>query len=180
VRTLVPTKIRQPSWAAPVTLPGVTNCFKVHNNLYRGAQPTAEGIQQLKNTGIKTIINLRTFHSDKDEASGIEGIKRIHLYVQPWHIENKEIETFLKTMQDPESTPAFIHCQHGSDRTGTFIAVYRMVLQGWTPQEALEELKYGGYGFHAIWTNLEKFVLSFDVSYWRSRFAPAEGNLSKK
>src|SRR5258706_9038328 len=61
---------RPPSWARPLVLPGLTNFYQVSTNLYRGAQPTAEGMRQLKAMGIKTVINLRAFHSDKDEVAG--------------------------------------------------------------------------------------------------------------
>ena len=44
--------------------------------------------------------------------------------------------------------PFFVHCQHGSDRTGVCIAAYRIVVQGWTKQDAIREMTGGNYGFH--------------------------------
>src|SRR5689334_13434204 len=60
---------RPSSWARPLTAPGVRNFYQVTTNLYRGAQPTVEGMKQLKALGIKTVINLRAFHSDQDEVA---------------------------------------------------------------------------------------------------------------
>ena len=54
-------------WARPVSLSGVPNLHKVSDDLYRGAQPTAEGVENLRKMGIKTIVNLRRLHSDRDE-----------------------------------------------------------------------------------------------------------------
>jgi hypothetical protein len=43
----------------------------------------------------------------------------------------------------PES-PAYIHCEHGADRTGLIIALYRIVYQRWNIQEAYREwVKFG-------------------------------------
>nr|WP_246217361.1 tyrosine-protein phosphatase [Paraburkholderia panacisoli] len=37
-----------------------------------------------------------------------------------------------------------IHCQHGADRTGFVSALYRVLFQSWTKQQAEDELLYGG------------------------------------
>ncbi len=61
-----------------------------------------------------------------------------------------------------------IHCQHGADRTGLMSAMYRMLEQNWTAQEALDELVDGGYGFHSVWKNIKRYVLSADVARLRA------------
>lgn len=61
---------RPSHWAVKLNVPGVPNFYCVTMNLYRGAQPTAEGMAQLKAMGIRTVVNLRAFHSDKDELAG--------------------------------------------------------------------------------------------------------------
>lgn len=43
---------RPASWAQPVKLDGVPNLYRVNSNLYRSAQPTAEGMRNLTNLGI--------------------------------------------------------------------------------------------------------------------------------
>lgn len=43
-----------------------------------------------------------------------------------------------------------VHCWHGSDRTGAVIAAYRIVQQGWSQHDAIDEMINGGYGFHPI------------------------------
>jgi hypothetical protein len=57
---------RPAGWARKMAVAGVANFYQVTTNLYRGAQPTAKGMKQLKAMGIKTVISLREFHSDKD------------------------------------------------------------------------------------------------------------------
>jgi hypothetical protein len=89
------TNNRPANWARPLTLPGVTNFYQVTTNLYRGAQPTAAGMAQLKVMGIKTVINLRSFHSDKDEVAGT-GLQSIRFEEKPWHAEVEDVVGFFE------------------------------------------------------------------------------------
>ena len=157
-----PTANRPETWAQPVKLSGVPNLYRVSGELYRGDQPSAQGMQNLKNLGLKTIINLRSFHSDRDEI-GDTGLAYEHIYMKAWHPEEKEAVRFLKIVTDPKRTPVLVHCQHGSDRTGTMIAVYRIVVQGWSKAEAIREMTEGGFGFHPIWSNLPKWIQELNI-----------------
>ena len=56
---------RSPKWAQPIKLEGASNLHKVSGVLYRSAQPDAAGFRNLKKMGIRTVINLRSFHSDR-------------------------------------------------------------------------------------------------------------------
>src|SRR6185369_4578028 len=80
--TAQPSTNRPTDWAQPVVRPGISNFFQVTTNLYRGAQPSADGMKQLKAIGIKTVVNLRSFHSDADEVAGT-GLKSIRFEVKP-------------------------------------------------------------------------------------------------
>ena len=42
-------------------------------------------------------------------------------------------------------------------------AMYRIVEQGWTKDEAIKEMVDGGYGFHPIWSNIIKHIRDIDV-----------------
>jgi hypothetical protein len=53
------TTVRPADWAQKVEVAGVKNCHQVATNLYRGAQPTAEGMKQLKMLGIRTRSRAR-------------------------------------------------------------------------------------------------------------------------
>jgi protein tyrosine phosphatase (PTP) superfamily phosphohydrolase (DUF442 family) len=153
---------RPSSWAQPVALEGVPNLFQVSPDLYRSAQPTEEGMKRLKGLGIKTVVNLRSFHSDRDEI-GQSGLSYEHLYMKAWHPEQKEAVKFLQIVTDPERTPVLVHCQHGADRTGTMCAVYRLGVQKWSKEEAVAEMTQGGFGFHAVWVNLPAWIEQVDA-----------------
>jgi len=106
---------------------------------------------------IKTIINLRSFHSDRDEISST-GLTYEHIYMKTWHPEIKEVIRFINIATDPSRAPVLVHCQHGSDRTGTMCAFYRIIVEGWTREEAIREMTEGGFGFHGIWQNLIRYI----------------------
>jgi len=132
------------NWVKRLELSGVPNFHKVSEKLYRGAQPTAEGMQQLKNLGVKTIVNLRSFHSDQDEIQDI-GLDYEHIYMKTWHPEDKEVLRFLRIVTDPNRAPVFVHCKRGADRTGTMCAIYRIAAQNWSKNEAIKEMTKGEF-----------------------------------
>lgn len=150
------------TWAEAMTLPGVPNLHRVSESLYRGAQPTAQGMEQLHQLGIKTIVNLRSFHSDRDEL-GTLALAYEHITMKTWHAEDKEVVRFLRIVTDESRTPVFVHCQRGADRTGTLCALYRVVVQGWTKDQAIVEMTQGGFGFYEGWQNLIEYVRHLDI-----------------
>ena len=155
--------VREKTWAVPLELAGVPNFHKVSNDLYRGGQPTAEGFRQLKNFGVKTIINLRSLHSDRDEIANT-GLAYERINMKPWHPEDEEVVRFLRIATDTNCVPVFVHCQYGADRTGTMCAIYRIVVQGWDKDKAIEEMTEGGFGFHSTWKNLNNYIRNLDVN----------------
>ncbi len=155
-------------WAKPIQLDGVPNLHKVSDTLYRSAQPSAEGMGRVKAMGVETIVNLRSFHSDRSKI-GDTGLAYEHIYMKAWHPEEKEAVRFLQIVTNPKRTPVLVHCQHGADRTGTMCALYRVVVQGWTKEEAIKEMTQGGFGFHGIWDNLINWINALDIEKIKAR-----------
>jgi len=142
-------------------VPGVGNFAKISETLWRGAQPTAEGFAELKKRGVKTVVNLRSFHSDRDELAGL-GLQYVHIYCQAWNPDDEDVLRFLKVVQNPENQPVFVHCQHGADRTGMMVAIYRMIEQGWPVEDAVAEVR--NFGFHRIFTQISDYLKQFDAA----------------
>ncbi len=153
---------RPAAWATSMELPGVPNLHKVNDGLYRGAQPTAEGLKELEKLGIKTVVNLRSAHCDKKIAGGCN-LDLVSIPMYPWDVDDEEVAKFLQIVTDENCQPVFVHCQHGADRTGTMCAAYRVIVDGWTKQQAVDEMVNGGFGFHSIWSNLPNYIKNLDV-----------------
>lgn len=148
---------RPEKWAEPMELAGVPNLHKVADGLYRSAQPTAEGMTNLVSLGIKTVVNLRDNHSDTDEIGGLPiEARRIEVFTA--NMKDEYVEEFLSIVDDTNALPVLVHCQHGADRTGTMCAMYRILRQGWTVDDAIDEMRNGGYGYHSLWSNLPRFI----------------------
>ena len=138
-------------------MPGVGSFYKITDYLYRSEQPTEEGMKNLGKMGIKTIINLRVFHSDLDKIKKT-GLLIEEVSVKPWHIEDEDVIRVLRIIKKREKGPFLMHCWRGADRLGVMVAMFRIVEQGWTKDEAIEEMVKGGYGFHAKWRNIIEYV----------------------
>jgi len=65
--------------------------------------------------------------------------------------------------------PVLLHCQHGADRTGLVSAMYRLLYQNWTREQALDELLNGDYGYHALWKNIPEYLRTVDLEAIRKR-----------
>lgn len=165
--------------AVPLHEPGLPNAFRVSEQLYRGAQPAPEGFAALKRLGIKTVVNLRLAHSDRDEIAesgiGDDAIRYVHIPMAAWDAKEEEVAEFLRIVSDAEQTPVFVHCQHGADRTGTMVAAYRVVVQGWAKERAIAEMREGPFGFHEIWKGLPRFLRDMDADGLKQKAAPADG-----
>ena len=141
---------------------GASHLHRVTDNLYRGAQPSAEGMRELAKMGIKTVINLRAGHSDRDEIADT-GLDYVHVNVKPWHAEDEDVVKFLQAVADPDRGPFFVHCKRGADRTGLMCAVYRVAFCGWTNEQAAAEMTEGGFDFAKEWVNIVNYMKKADV-----------------
>ncbi|HVE39663.1 MAG TPA: tyrosine-protein phosphatase [Planctomycetota bacterium] len=141
---------------------GLENFARVSPTLYRGAQPTEEGFKQLKAMGVKTVIDFRSYHSTKTqvEAAGMTALEiplKADLGSRP--PSEEELKTFFKAVLDPACQPVYIHCAFGKDRTGTMAAVYRLEIDGWSPEEAMQEME--AFGYHNIYRDLVNFIRTY-------------------
>jgi len=143
---------------------------KVDENLYRGPRP--KSFAELKNIGIKTVINLQSgafeiFHNDEYEfeMGATYEINEVEIELSDffpptmgqWH-------EVLYTIKNSPG-PVYIHCLHGMDRTGFICALYRMRMMAWKFEKARDEMY--SLGFHKwpyLWWVffLRKFELHHD------------------
>ena len=157
--------------SAPVVTPEVSahdlpNFHAVTQTLLRGAAPTPAGLESLQKMGVKTIVDLRI--APKTVAKERAQLERmgVHFLNLPMSGEpptEAQIQTLLKTIADPSQQPVFVHCQHGADRTGTMIGIYRENVMGWPYDRTYKEMRK--YGFNPHWKKLSATV---------RRFAPAD------
>lgn len=153
-----------PHWATLVDKSA--NFYQVDDQLYRSEQPVLQDKNAIHAQNIRTIINLRFFDRNDDEmVFANSAVNIINTPLLTWRMHPKEIADVLHTIKTAQNNGSvLVHCYHGADRTGVIIAMYRIIYQGWSIDEARHEMKYGNFGFHAIWKNLENLLTPIKIA----------------
>jgi protein tyrosine phosphatase (PTP) superfamily phosphohydrolase (DUF442 family) len=91
---------------------GIPNFGQVTPNLYRGAQPSGEGIKELKKMGVDIVVDLRGAASKKEESAATKlGMQYVSV---PSHCEFPRDEPFarlLKVIRDNPGKKILVHCR---------------------------------------------------------------------
>jgi tyrosine-protein phosphatase SIW14 len=153
------------AYAEKLRIAGVPNSGKINDHLYRGAQPRDPGLVELKKIGITTIVDLRgedpeKFGWEEKKAESL-GIRFIHIPVPGWSPPtNEQVAQFLSIFRDTPQEKVFVHCRFGDDRTGVFVASYRMAFEKLPADQALKEMYH--FGFNGVWhPSMAAFVKDF-------------------
>jgi hypothetical protein len=174
---------RPTNWASAINgVDGVGNLFQVSPELYRSRQPSAQalkGILALQpfvagSVPIRTVVALRV--SDGGDGAVFDKSDAVHyqhLKFNPFSPKDSDVIDFLRIVTTKSAQPVLVHCAQGSDRTGMMVAIYRIVVQGWSKDDAIKEMVEGGYGFHSIWQDLVRYVRNLDVDALKVKLAAA-------
>jgi protein tyrosine phosphatase (PTP) superfamily phosphohydrolase (DUF442 family) len=164
--TTTTTTPRPATWARPIASPTTANWHQVAAELHRCAQPSATGMRELAAAGIRSVVNLREYHSDTDEVAGT-GLALVELPFAAGGLTYAQLCQALRAVLLADK-PVLVHCRHGADRTGAVCAAYRVAVEGWTPQAALAEMTGGDFG-HSVWfPNLRTLVAELDRAQLRA------------
>ena len=155
------------SFGAPaekLKLAGVSNAGKVSEILLRGAQPSAQGLAELKKLGVTTIVDLRGNSGpvawERAQAESL-GMRFVNIPVLGWSAPNDaQVAQFLKVVQQDPTQKIFLHCYYGEDRTGVMVATYRIAQQNWTPEQAAAEMNSFGFHYH-LYPAMKSYVREF-------------------
>lgn len=153
---------RPPEWAQPLAVAGVPNLHQITPRIYRSAQPTDAGMRALEQMGVRTVISFRAHHDDRKLLKDTQ-LREVHIPIKPWDVRDAQVVAALRKLKRETDGPVLIHCQHGADRTGLMSAMYRIVIEGWDKQRAIDEMTHGGYGYHVVWKNILRYIRKVDV-----------------
>jgi protein tyrosine/serine phosphatase len=133
-----------------LSIAGVPNAGKVSEHLYRGAQPRDAGVQELKKIGITIIVDLRGEDpviraAEKKQAESL-GMRFVSIPVGGWSPPtNDQVAQFLGLFGDNLKEKVFLHCHYGEDRTGVFVATYRIAHDRWPADQTINEMLAFGF-----------------------------------
>lgn len=142
------------------------NFYQISSDVFRSEQPSIDLIPSLEAHQINTIINLRARNEDakvlKDQPFNL-----VHIPINTWAINRKDLLEAMRVIQTAkqQKQKILVHCYHGSDRTGATIAMYRIIFEHWAIEDAVKEMKQGGYGYHIIWKNIDHLFTPENVKW---------------
>jgi protein tyrosine phosphatase (PTP) superfamily phosphohydrolase (DUF442 family) len=158
-------RVRPEHWAQPVLGGSVDNWFQVSPELHRCAQPTKAGMQALAAFGIRSVVNLREFHSDADEVAGTP-LQLTELQLDAGELTYPQLVAALAAVVRAPK-PVVVHCWQGADRTGAVVAAWRIAVQGWSAAAASDEMVAGEFGHSVLYGNLRELVAGIDRAQLR-------------
>lgn len=148
-------------WAAPVDKS--FNLYRMQPDLYRSALPKANQQGELQRLKIATVINFYQ-RSDAEWLSD-PSIRLIHQPLHADRVDDADVLQALRSIREAQALgPVLIHCKHGQNRTGLIAAMYRIVYQGWSKQQAIAEMRGGGFGGQERFEDAERYVREVDLT----------------
>ncbi len=165
----------------------IINFSQVNEGIFRGARLSSlEAVKYLKTIGVKNVINLQggdlnsglgkiipwaepgekpeVIAAEKNAATTL-GMGYLHAPLNSLDPitteEDRAIDEVLEFMHDKNNWPLFLHCEHGADRTGLVVALYRVKYEGMNIEAARKEwIKNGHNMLHQMFTG------DLDVYYY--------------
>ncbi|WP_191489218.1 dual specificity protein phosphatase family protein [Pseudomonas sp. FEN] len=159
---------RPAQWATPVG--NQYNLNQMTPTLYRSTLPDRNAVPILAKLNITTVIN---FQPDADSSwLSDPGIKQVQLPYRTGHVDDADVLTILRAIRDAENKGSvLIHDKQGSERTGLMAAMYRVVIQGWSKEEALSEMIMGGFGDSPHFKDSIRYMMQAHIDKLREALA---------
>jgi protein tyrosine phosphatase (PTP) superfamily phosphohydrolase (DUF442 family) len=149
-------------------LEDIRNFLALSDALFTGGMPKPEDLTDAALKGVELVINLAP-HTvtdalpDEPELVHALGMQYINIPVI-WNTPTKDgLDRFIDAMDENKHKKILVHCQ-ANFRATAFVAMYRILRQGWTPEDAMA-------GMHQIWDEEEYPIwkMFIDDTLQRSR-----------
>lgn len=120
------------------------NFAKVDATLWRGGRPDEAGARWLVAEGVRTVVNLEWEQEDDDVfgyAPAVRFVRVKDFEPLPWFapsVSDHHARRFLAVVRSG-STPVYVHCRSGENRTGVMVAAYQLIVKGLLLDDVLDE-----------------------------------------
>lgn len=139
------------------------NFHQVDGKVWRSAQPDTADFAELQKMGVREVLNLREWHDDSAVSRGV-AVNLHRVAINPGNVREKDLIQAVRILRDARG-PILVHCWHGSDRTGTVVALYRMTVDGWPRDKAVAEFTDPRYGYHAgTYPELRRYLEKVNIA----------------
>lgn len=122
---------------------------QVSDHLFRGGKPSEEDLHMLRDIfGIKAIVSLDG-EIGQDIRPMVNNLEMKHIIIPVGDPDDEKVMSFFQDnicdiLKKHHNT--YVHCRHGSDRTGMACALYRINEENWAPQKAYQEALQYNFG----------------------------------
>lgn len=124
------------------------------SGMYRGGRPSPAEVAALRrDLHVRTMIRLSRGDAAADRAAArLLGIELIEIPLNPKLVGTPDrqtraaVERAYAEFTNRRNAPVYLYCDHGRDRTGFVVALYRMRVQRWPFARVEEELARHGHG----------------------------------
>lgn len=126
----------------------IYNFKQLDDNLATGGQPEETQLHAIATAGYEVVINLGLSdapYAIPDERAILEthGLRYEQIPVSFQSPQAEDLQQFTSLFKEVRHRKVFVHCA-ANKRVSVFIALYRVIEQGWDEERALEDV-------HAIW-----------------------------
>lgn len=132
-------------------------------------QPTEEDLQEIKQQGFQSVVNLRTAGEDdlpfspQEEGEIVKelGMQYLHLPVSRENLDSEKVDRFRQeTAELPQ--PILVHC-HTGRRSGAFVMMDVASREGMSGEKTVQKAQ--DMGFKCDVPHLEEFVENYVDSH---------------
>lgn len=122
------------------------NFLRVNEDFCTAGQPSREDLLKLKETGVRSILNLRrpeenpTEQAEEERLAEELGFEYFRIPVNLADLRPEQADRFLEIVRDEGNRPMLIHCVT-ANRVGGFWLIHRVLTDGWQFERAEEEAR---------------------------------------
>lgn len=125
---------------------GVANFGRVTDRYFRGGKVTPEGIKNLYDMGVRTVVDLAGKGGEEEATCKRLGIAWYSFPMNGSETPDDATVAEILSIIQKANEPVYVHCSAGKHRAGTICALYRTRVQGWPADKAWEEQQSYGFG----------------------------------
>ena len=123
---------------------------EITDGICTGPQPQDKDLQDLRDAGFGTVVNLRVAHEEEgqlapeDEGDQVRelGMSYLHIPVTMKQIRPEQVEEFSNALHVLDG-PVYVHCKSGT-RASIFAILHTAVEKGWSREETIGKAQEAG------------------------------------
>ena len=122
-------------------------CVIEEGKYYRSAQPQGRDYRVLRRLGIQKVISFRGYArvpgllAEEQAACQAAGAEFVNIHISAHLPTEEHLEQFMTEVLTAKG-PVLGHCEHGKTRAAMMAATYRVMIQGWAVDHAVETEMY--------------------------------------